>query len=627
VPQQPSRRDLLKYGGALIGGVTIAGAGAATSSAAAGSIGTRIVPADHQLGSPGPWDLVPEIMRRIKPPTFPGRAFPITRYGAVGDGETDCTEAFDQAIAECNAAGGGRVLVPEGAYLTGAIHLRSNVNLHLVPDATIKFSTDPADYLPVVFTRWEGTECYNYSPFIYAFEQENVAVTGRGVLDGQGLQGEWETWYRDGSRQGPDQRELRRMGNEDVPVDERVFGAGHYLRPQMMQFYRCKNILVSDVTMLEPAMWTVHPVLSENITVRNITVVSTLHNTDGVDIECSKDVHVIGCRFDTTDDCVVLKAGRDDDGHRVGVPSEDVVVENCKFSGRWGGLTVGSEMSGGVRNVFARNCEINPPDFVGAFPIKYPLYIKTNKLRGGFIEDIHLRDFTGGNVERDALHVILNYNNQVGNRPVEVRDITGEGMVLDGVGRRSLWLDGLATDPIGDIHVSNTHLTNVNPAPPLVNHVNDLTLTNVTVNGEDLVIEEEPPDDDWLIVRYGTDSRNTLSGTARIAGCSGCDSGAKVGSLGRGPDNYVVFNEINLEEAGQYTLVVYYLVSGTRTFFVSVNGAESFELELSGTSFNSVRSAEVTVTLNAGENNIRFHNDDPDSPAPDLERIAIAKPE
>jgi polygalacturonase len=479
---RPSRRQFLKYGTAVVAGASVVGSHATGASAMTEPATGRALDVTAD-----PWDRVPEILGRIKPPTFAGRAFPITRYGAVGDGVTDCTQAFRAAVAACNQAGGGRVIVPEGSFLTGAIHLLSNVELHLVPAATVKFSTDPADYLPVVFTRWEGTECFNYSPFIYAFGQENVAVTGRGLLDGQGLAGEWETWYRDSSRQGPDQRELRRMGEEGVPVEQRVFGAGHFLRPQLMQFYRCRNVLVSDVTIHEPAMWTVHPVLSTNVTIRDITVVSTLFNTDGVDIECCSDVHVVGGRFDTTDDCVVLKAGRDADGHRVGVPSENVVVERCKFSGRWGGIAVGSEMSGGVRNVFARDCEINPPDFPGAFPIKYPLYIKTNKLRGGFIHDVHLRGFTGGDVERNALHVILNYNNQIGTRPVDVRGIVVDGMVLDGIGQQALHFEGLETDPIRDVHISNTHLTGVRNEVNLLSHVEGLVLADVTVNGKPAV--------------------------------------------------------------------------------------------------------------------------------------------
>jgi polygalacturonase len=272
------------------------------------------------------------------------------------------------------------------------------------------------------------------------------------------------------------------MGAEGVPVAERQFGAGHFLRPNMVQFYRCRDILVSGVTILEPAMWTVHPVLSKNVTVRDVTVHSTLYNTDGCNPDSCADVHIAGCRFDTNDDCVAVKSGRDEDGHRVGVPSTDIVVERCKFSGRWGGLTVGSEMSGGVYNVFARDCEINPADFPGHYPVKYALYVKTNKRRGGTIDGVHLHGFTGGGLERDALFVTLNYNSEAGVRPVFVQDIDVEGMVLDGA-RSMANLEGLATDPIRRMHVRDSVFTRV-ANPSTIRFVEDLTFTNVTVNGE-----------------------------------------------------------------------------------------------------------------------------------------------
>jgi polygalacturonase len=458
-----SRRELLKVGA----GVLVLGA-ARPAVASAGS---------------DPWDEVPDILRRIEPPVFPGRTFPVTRFGGVGDGVTDCTEAFRRAIAACHGAGGGRVLVPDGAFLTGAIHLRSNVNLHVEDGGTIRFHTDPAKYLPEVLTRWEGIECFNYSPLIYAYGERNVAVTGPGVLDGRATLGPWESWYQQGGGQSADQQALRQMGRDGVPVSERRFGDGHFLRPSMVQLYRCQNVLVGDLTIVDPPMWTVHPVLSANVTVRDVTVHSTLYNTDGCDPDSCSDVHVVGCRFDTNDDCVAVKSGRDEDGHRVGVPSERVVVERCKFAGRWGGITVGSEMSGGVQKVFTRDCEVNPADFPGHYPVKYPLYVKTNKRRGGVIDGVHLRDIVGGRVEREALYVILDYNNEVGTRPVVVQNISVDGMVIDGA-RTAVWLNGLETDPIRHVEVRDSHFTAVANPVNTINFVEDLRFSDVTINGE-----------------------------------------------------------------------------------------------------------------------------------------------
>ncbi len=464
----PSRRTALKAGGALAAG-TLPGLATGTAEAS---------PSGHH----DPWRQVPRILARIRPPTFRRRFFDITDYGAVGDGVTKNTAAVRAAISACHRAGGGHVVVPAGRFVTGAIHLRSHVDLHVSEGGVLAFSPDPADFLPAVPTRWEGTECYNYSPFVYAYGQRDVGVTGRGMLDGQARLGPWESWYRTSGLQGPDQKLLRQMGTDGVPVRDRVFGAGHHLRPKMVQFYRCRDVLVSDLTIVDPPMWTVHPVLSTNVTVRNVTVESTLYNTDGCDPEASSHVHITGCRFNTNDDCVAVKSGRDEDGLRVGVPSENIVVQDCDFSGRWGGITVGSEMSGGVRNVFAEDCRINPPDFPGHYPVKYPLYVKASKKRGSRIEGVYVRRFTGRAVEREVAFVTMNYNNgEGGTRPVSVRDIHLSEMRIDGA-RAVLNLVGLETDRLSGVHLSHCTFSGVR-GPDAVAFTDDLTFHKVTVNG------------------------------------------------------------------------------------------------------------------------------------------------
>src|ERR1700686_2033333 len=227
-----------------------------------------------------PWAQVPEILRRIKPPVFPKRDFNIADFGAAGNGKTDCTEAFRKAIGACNRAGGGRVLVPTGEFSTGAIHLKSNVNLHVAKQGIIKFSRDPQKYLPIVFTRWEGMELMNYSPFIYAFEETNVAVTGDGVIDGNADCEHWWPWKgraECGWQKGdPDQSKARALLYEYVangrPVSQRVFGDGSYLRPQFIQPYRCQNVLIEGVTFRHSPMWQLHPVLCTNVTIRGVRI-------------------------------------------------------------------------------------------------------------------------------------------------------------------------------------------------------------------------------------------------------------------------------------------------------------------------------------------------------------------
>ena len=209
------------------------------------------VNAQQKVPIPHGWDAYSEIVKRISPPAFPQKDFPVTKFGAVGDGKTDCSNAFKKAIEKCHSEGGGKVVVPKGVYLTGPLRLLTNVNLYLSKEAVIKFSTDPQKYLPVVYVRWEGVECMNYSPLIYAYEQENIAVTGEGTLDGQGSNENWWSWKGNKDINKPNQKEARtklnQMGEKSVPVTERIFGEGSYLRPNFFEPYRCKNVLVQGV--------------------------------------------------------------------------------------------------------------------------------------------------------------------------------------------------------------------------------------------------------------------------------------------------------------------------------------------------------------------------------------------
>src|SRR5215207_2794940 len=465
-----SRRGFLKDGGLLAGGVLLGETAAlvAHSPARAADQPAQEAPAGD------PWDQVPAILARIRPPTFPNRTFDITAYGAKGDGKTECTAAFRAAVIACHKAGGGRVLVPKGRYRTGAIHLLSNVDLHVSTGATIEFLTDPKKYLPVVMTRWEGTECFNYSAFIYAYGQTNVSISGTGTLDGRATSGNWSSWGGGGA----DMERLRQQGDDGVPVAQRRYGDGHKLRPNMIQFYRCRNVIVTDVTLRNPAMWTLHPVLCTNVTLRNVTVHSTNSQGDGSDPEACTDVHIVDCRFNSNDDCVALKAGRDADGRRVGVSTANVVIQRCTFSGRWGGVTIGSEMSGGVRNVFAEDCEINAPDFPGRYPVKYALYVKTNKKRGGTIENIHLRRFTGYNLERDVVWCTLNYNNQAGDVTPVVQNLTLDDFRISGA-LAVLNLDGRDDAHIRNLHLRNSVFTAIQ-GPDTLRFAHDVRLTNVT---------------------------------------------------------------------------------------------------------------------------------------------------
>lgn len=458
-----TRRDLLGRTASLLAGAKLAAIAAKANT--------------HQGGAAA-------ILARIKPPVFPDRDFNITKYGAVPDGKTKCTEAIKRAIQACAAAGGGRVVVPDGNFLTGAIHLESKVNLHLSDGATLRFGTDPKDY-PLVFTRYEGTECMNYSPFIYAFEKTDIAVTGKGVLDGQASDENWWAWARKstgGAKRGvpnfaSDRDSLVRMGNQHVPVKDRVFGPGHYLRPNFVQPYRCKNVLLENFRIRNSPMWELNPVLCQNVTVKDIDIYSHGPNNDGCDPECCSDFLITGCTFSTGDDCIAIKSGRNEDGRRVNVPCENVVVQNCNMKDGHGGVSIGSEVSGGIKNVYVNGCQMSSPH------LQRGLRIKTNSYRGGNIENINFEQVTIGQVAQAAIEVDFFYEEGEGGpfRPT-VKDIY-VAHVTSQKSKYAVYLHGYANDPIVGVTIADCEFKDAAKGNFLQN-VKSVSVKNVTINGQ-----------------------------------------------------------------------------------------------------------------------------------------------
>jgi unsaturated rhamnogalacturonyl hydrolase len=421
------------------------------------------------------WADYERVLARIQAPTFPAKDFPITDFGTQA-GSPDSSEAIAKAIAAANAAGGGRVVIPPGEWFTGAIHLKSNVNLHVSKGATLKFLTDPAKY-PVVFTRWEGVEVMNYSPFIYAWEQENIAITGEGTLDGQADESNWWGWNQkvpgQPTKQKADRDALFAMGERGVPVAQRVFGPGHFLRPNFIQPYRCKNILIEGVTILRSPMWEIHPVLSQNITVRRVKISTHGPNNDGCDPESSRDILIEDCVFDTGDDCIAIKSGRNNDGRRVNVPSENIIVRNSVMKDGHGGVVLGSEISGGVRNVFIENCEMDSPNLDRA------LRFKNNAVRGGVLENVFMRNVRVGQVAEAVLTIDLLYEEGAkgDHRPI-VRNVQLEN-ITSSASPRGLYIRGFPGAVIENIRISNSTFKNLT-ATEVVEHAGAITLQNVT---------------------------------------------------------------------------------------------------------------------------------------------------
>jgi polygalacturonase len=368
----------------------------------------------------------------------------ITAYGAREG--VDCTAALERAIKDCNLTA-GRVLVPAGRFRTGAVRLRSNVELHLAEGATLEFDPDPAAY-PMVRTRWQGIECYSHSPLIYAYDEVNVAVTGPGTLDGGAGPGTW--WAA--TRPKADWQRLLRLVAEGVPVEDRVFR----FRPSFVQPYRCRGVRIEDVLIVNAPMWVVHPVLSSDVMIRDVTVDSHGPNNDGCNPDSCRDVLITGCFFETGDDCIAIKSGRDADGRRVGVPCENVVIEHCTFGAGHGGVTIGSEMSGGVRNVVARNLRM-----LGAGTgLDHALRIKTNSHRGGVVENIELRDTVVDRVAGAAVLIDVRHadTDVTGTHHPVVRNISVAGLEV-GSGPRLLEVRDAPQSPVLDLVIADSSIS------------------------------------------------------------------------------------------------------------------------------------------------------------------------
>jgi polygalacturonase len=458
-----TRRRFLAHG--ALAGVALAG-----TRVAAGSLDFWFGAAEDDL-----WSAAGAILSRITAPVFPDRDVDVTRHGATGDGATDCTQAFRAAIDGCRAAGGGRVVVPNGRYLTGAIRLRSGVNLHLADGATIAFRPEAAAYLPLVLTRFEGVELMNYSPFIYALDETNVAITGGGTLDGQADAQHWWAW-RAGQAAARDR--LIDMGARGVPVAERVFGDGaSRLRSNFIQPYRCQNVLIDGVRIVNSPMWEIHPVLCTNVTVRGVTITSHGPNNDGCDPESCRDVLIEQCVFDTGDDCIALKSGRNEDGRRLHTPIENVIIRDCEMRDGHGGVVIGSEISGGARNIFAERCRMDSPRLERA------LRFKNNAARGGVIERVAMRDVTIGQLAEAVVAADFFYEEGRKGaftpvlRDVEVRNVTSRKS------KYAFLLRGFDTAPITNVRVIDCTFDGV-ASPDVLEGVRDLTLTNVRVNGQ-----------------------------------------------------------------------------------------------------------------------------------------------
>ena len=411
------------------------------------------------------------ILRNIVPPDISGHRLLLTDYGAVGDSLVDCKPAFDQAIEACKAQGGGRIVVPQGIYLVkGPIHLIDNLCIELQKGSKLVFGSDPSNYLPVVPSSWEGTFVYNYSPLIYAYQVENVAIMGEGTIDGNGSE-VFSKWH---SQQKPSQLLSREMNHGNTPVADRVFGEGHFLRPHLIQFYACKNILIEGVTITNSPFWCVHFLQSENITARKVKFNAFNKNNDGFDLEYAKNVLIEDIDFNNADDNVAIKAGRDYEGRRVAIPSENIVVRNCRFKGLHG-VVIGSEMSAGVQHVFVENCTYSGY-------CKRGIYFKSNPDRGGFIRDIYIDNVAFGEVE-DCFYITSHYHGEGAGFETDIRNIYVNNLRCKKASQAALVIQGYPSRKVSDVYFSNVRIDSSATALSFTN-AEHIVLNDVVIGEE-----------------------------------------------------------------------------------------------------------------------------------------------
>ncbi len=434
-----------------------------------------------------PWKRAPEILKDIKAPDFPNIEFNIIDYGARGNQNYDCTESIKQAISACHKAGGGKIIIPAGIYMTGPIHLMSNVNLHLEENAVLKFYFDPEKYLPLVFSRWEGVELMNYSPLVYAYGQENIAITGKGTLDGQAGKGRWWDWrknptwgWQEGKvSQSENRNILFEMAENKVPVKERVFPDGSLLSPPFVQLYNCKSILIDGITIINSPMWHLHTVLSQDITIQNLNISSFGPNSDGCIVESCKDVIIQNCKIRTQNDCISLKSGRNEDGRRINIPTENVIIDNCNLQSGIGAFTIGSETSGGIQNAFIKNCQMTSP-YMG-----FGIRLKSNSLRGGLVRNVHFKNIEISQVSNAVISLSMYYNEgDAGSHNPTIENFTFEN-IKSYKSSYGLILMGYTDSEISNIQFKNCTFQNVENGNCIIN-VKNISAINTTTSGEKL---------------------------------------------------------------------------------------------------------------------------------------------
>ena len=442
------------------------------------------------------------IEQSIQLPKIAERQFLITSFGA----KTTATaaqnqKAINRVISLVSKKGGGKVIIPKGTWNTGAIELKSHVNLVLEEGATLHFAFEPKLY-PLVRTSWEGLACWNYSPCIYAYKATDIAITGKGTIDGGGNNDTFWQWngsprfgYKEGvtkeSQKLGSRSKLLKMAEDGVPFDERKFGMGYGLRPQLVNMVHCERILIKDVKMINSPFWVIHPLLSKNITVDGVYVWNEGPNGDGCDPEACENVLIQNCVFHTGDDCIAIKSGRNNDGRLWNQPSKNIIIRNCKMEDGHGGVVIGSEISGGCENVYAEDCEMDSPH------LDRILRIKTNNCRGGLIQNINMRRIKVGQCGEAVVKINLDYESkEVCYRGFEptVRNVNVEDVTCQKSNYGVLIIGRDAVENVYDINIKNCKFDGVQKQPvKITGKTRNVKFDNLYINGSLVLNAGEQP--------------------------------------------------------------------------------------------------------------------------------------
>lgn len=429
-----------------------------------------------------------QIEQHIRQPQFAEKEFNILDYKANANASAaENQEAINSAIKACSEAGGGKVIVSGGTYHTGAIRLMSHVNLVIEKGATVEFVFDPTLY-PIVPTRWEGVDCWNLSPCIYAYQATDVAITGEGIVDGGGSQDTWWKWsgvkrfgWTPGDiSQAVGRPKLLSMAEDGVTLSERKFTIADGLRPQLINFNQCDGVLLENITLLRSPFWAVHPLLSKNVTLRGVHINNDAPNGDGCDPESCDGVLIENCYFNTGDDCIAIKGGRNNDGRLWDKPSQNIIVRNCEMQNGHGGVSMGSEISGGCRNIFITDCKMDSPN------LKRVMRIKSNTCRGGVIEGINMKNVTVGQCKESVMEIELNYDqNEKCNRgffPL-IHNVTLENVTCE-KSEYGLLINALDNAiSVYNINIINCRFNNVIKGNSIEGMVEDLRFNGYYING------------------------------------------------------------------------------------------------------------------------------------------------